>query len=117
MTQEQTADYGHPEHIRMVSSRVRLVERFQADCPCGWRDQRASREGAELCLIAHYRDYHRWSEGQPLKCGKDVGSRPSWMSPDQYDPCRCLLGLGHDGGCACSHTLAEHAQSGRTEDR
>lgn len=35
-------------------------------------------------------------------CGRDVGSRPTWMSPDQYDPCPCLLPIGHEAACQCS---------------
>lgn len=40
------------------------------------------------------------------RCTHDLGRRPSWMSPDQYDPCRCLLPKGHDGEHECSHTRA-----------
>jgi len=29
-------------------------------------------------------------------CWAVVGSRPTWMSPDQYDPCNCRLPKGHD---------------------
>lgn len=31
------------------------------------------------------------------RCTGTLGSRPGWMSPDQYDPCRCRLDRGHDG--------------------
>lgn len=104
------ATYTQSDHIHMVESRVRSVDCFRAECPCGWRDKFSSRQGAELHLIDHYRSKHRWVEGQPLKCGKDVGSRPEWMGVDQYDPCPCLLDLGHDGGCACDHTGRETDQ-------
>ncbi len=39
----------------------------------------------------------------PTRCDKPVGSRPSWMGVDQYDPCRCMLARGHLGGCVCEH--------------
>lgn len=41
------------------------------------------------------------------RCTVDVGSRPGWMSPDQYDPCRCTLPKDHEGAHACAHTLAK----------
>ena len=94
------SEYTQSDHIHMVESRVRPIDCFQAECPCGWRDKFPSRAGAELHLIDHYRSKHRWVEGQELKCGKDAGSRPI----DQYDPCPCLLTLGHEGGHACLHT-------------
>lgn len=37
------------------------------------------------------------------RCEYDLGTRPYWMSPDQYDPCRCLLPDGHDGPHQCTH--------------
>lgn len=37
------------------------------------------------------------------RCRGTLGSRPSWMSPDQYDPCRCRLDRGHDGPHWCEH--------------
>jgi hypothetical protein len=37
------------------------------------------------------------------RCKGTLGSRPSWMSPDQYDPCRCRLDRGHDGPHWCEH--------------
>lgn len=109
----QVAEYGPAEHKAMVESRVRRIDYFQAECPCGWRDKFPSLTGAELHLIDHYRSKHRWSEGQTLKCGKGLGSRPSWMSPDQYDPCPCLLDLGHEGDCACSHVNVDRLHTDR----
>ena len=38
------------------------------------------------------------------RCGRQVGSRPWWMGPDQYDPCHCIRDKGHDGECRCTHT-------------
>lgn len=35
-------------------------------------------------------------------CGRDLGTRPYWMSPWQYDECPCVLPKGHDGDCVCS---------------
>lgn len=35
------------------------------------------------------------------RCGKRLSTRPYWMSPDQYDPCDCLLPVNHTGECAC----------------
>jgi hypothetical protein len=37
------------------------------------------------------------------RCTGTLGSRPEWMSPDQYDPCRCRLDAGHDGPHWCEH--------------
>jgi hypothetical protein len=37
------------------------------------------------------------------KCGGTVGQRPGWMSPDQYDPCMCVLAFEHEGDCVCKH--------------
>ena len=34
-------------------------------------------------------------------CGRDAGTRPGWMSPDQYDPCPCVRPKGHTGKCGC----------------
>lgn len=43
----------------------------------------------------------------PERCIDTLGSRPSWMGVDQYDPCRCKLPNGHDGDHLCSHDAAE----------
>lgn len=45
--------------------------------------------------------------GVPERCIDTLGSRPSWMGVDQYDPCRCKLPNGHDGDHLCSHDAAE----------
>jgi hypothetical protein len=42
---------------------------------------------------------------QRAACAKPVGSKPWWMGVDQYDQCYCVLPPGHDGDCACSHTV------------
>ncbi len=49
------------------------------------------------------------AEHDDPRCTVDVGSRPSWMSPDQYDPCRCLLPKGHVGNHTCGHTEKSRA--------
>jgi len=41
------------------------------------------------------------------RCRGTLGRRPDWMSPDQYDPCRCDLTTGHDGPHECEHTRAD----------
>lgn len=51
-------------------------------------------------------------ELEPKKCGKKLGERPDWMSPDQYDPCRCDLPEGHpptddESGHSCGHIRGE----------
>lgn len=43
-----------------------------------------------------------WPEPDP-RCTGTLGSRPDWMSPDQYDPCRCRLDAGHEGAHWCEH--------------
>lgn len=45
----------------------------------------------------------RRESAHPQRCSGTLGSRPSWMSPDQYDPCRCTLVVGHDGPHTCEH--------------
>jgi len=49
------------------------------------------------------------TEPEPVdpRCTGTLGSRPSWMSPGQYDPCRCDLTTGHDGPHECEHTRAD----------
>lgn len=48
------------------------------------------------------------------RCKGTLGDRPGWMSPDQFDPCRCLLPRNHDGDHECEHTHeAAAAASGR----
>lgn len=37
------------------------------------------------------------------RCSGTLGSKPWWMSWDQYDPCPCLLPEGHDGDHWCEH--------------
>lgn len=54
------------------------------------------------------------------KCAGTLGQRRSWMSPDQYDPCPCLLPFGHGGPHVCEHEnieilRASRALSGDTE--
>jgi hypothetical protein len=44
------------------------------------------------------------------RCRGTLGDRPSWMSPDQFDPCRCTLPRDHEGAHACEHTEAEDAR-------
>lgn len=46
-------------------------------------------------------------EKRTERCTVDVGSRPYWMSPDQYDPCRCKRPAGHELPHACDHENAE----------
>jgi hypothetical protein len=45
-------------------------------------------------------------EEQTERCAGTLGSRPWWMSPDQYDPCRCTLLASHEGDHQCAHTAA-----------
>jgi len=41
------------------------------------------------------------------RCSRTLGSRPEWMSPDQYSPCRCRRRKDHDGPHACEHEYSE----------
>lgn len=104
-------EYGPAEHKAMVEDRVRQIDYFMVQCPCAVFAKKPTRDAAESWLIDHYKSEHRWSEGRPLLCGKDAGARPSWMSPDQYDPCQCRLPLGHEGGHQCKHDLP-HTEGG-----
>jgi hypothetical protein len=40
-------------------------------------------------------------EEVPPECGKRLGLRPWWMSPDQYDQCYCSQPPGHKGKHYC----------------
>jgi hypothetical protein len=40
-------------------------------------------------------------EERPPECGKILGNRPSWMTPDQYDQCYCSQPPKHRGKCYC----------------
>jgi hypothetical protein len=46
------------------------------------------------------------------RCKGTLGERPSWMSPDQFDPCRCTLPRGHDGDHECEHLQARPQEAG-----
>jgi len=46
-------------------------------------------------------------EAAKTLCWKSVGSKPWWMSEDQFSPCKCLLGQNHDGECKCEHTIGD----------
>ena len=40
------------------------------------------------------------------RCKATLGERPGWMSPDQYEACRCTLPRDHEGEHACEHVPA-----------
>lgn len=40
-------------------------------------------------------------EERPTECGRKLGHRPWWMSPDQYDQCTCSQPPGHKDKCYC----------------
>lgn len=70
----------------------------------GWRKVTEGRGGP--------RWPHRSLSGVVLgRCPHDLGRRPSWMSPDQYDPCQCLLAAGHEGEHECEHTRAVEGEA------
>ena len=62
-------------------------------------------------------------EPRDERCGGTLGRRPYWMSPDQYDPCRCDLPAGHDpspddpSGHSCEHVRAPSHPTGEERDR
>lgn len=37
------------------------------------------------------------------RCRHDLSRRPEWMGVDQYDPCRCIHDVGHEGPHECKH--------------
>ncbi len=37
------------------------------------------------------------NRGADPRCPAILSRRPEWMSPDQYDPCRCRRATGHEG--------------------
>lgn len=38
------------------------------------------------------------------RCQGKLGDRPSYLSPDQWDACRCIRPRDHDGEHECEHT-------------
>jgi hypothetical protein len=59
------------------------------------------------------------TEPETRQCAGKVGKRPSWMSEDQYDACRCKKLNGHDGDHGCEHTdpdLADAFPESRNHD-
>ena len=93
---------------------VAAVERVQAlHSP-----RRAWGVGAEVCascsgdeFVLHPCDTLRalaTGTHPQAACPLPVGSRPYWMSEDQWDPCACILLKDHDGPCECSHTTKEN---------
>ena len=73
------------------------------------------RPGTHLAMA----EYRRWTSTAVLvarkrhetRCPRDVGKRPRWMSPDQYDPCQCTLTAGHQPPCRCLHGADEPSTS------
>lgn len=65
-----------------------------------WEDQPVA-----LKIVQHENQDILIPESVP--CGKKVGTRAWWMSPDQYDHCYCIRTTGHDGRCACEHTIGD----------
>lgn len=57
--------------------------------------------GGDNFKLLQIRDLVMGPEHGPFRCGVDVSSRPSWMSGDQYDPCRCVKPRGHLGPHKC----------------
>lgn len=64
---------------------------------CWWKDDEPCNHG--------YLDAPVFRDGShdDGRCRGTLGTRPGWMSPDQYDPCRCYLDRGHAGPHWCDH--------------
>lgn len=96
------------EELRESAEKIEgLIEKYQA--PGGQPDLPLSRSTvlADLQHIARQSVEGGGDQGeqesiQPVRCGRDAGTRPSWMSPYQYDPCPCVRPRGHDGKCGCA---------------
>lgn len=82
---------------------------FAAVCACGYRSPVATTTRiayADGCrhvwrMAQRAADAEWYRSRQVARCGVDAGSRPYWMSPDQYDPCPCALAPGHEGPHRC----------------
>lgn len=76
----------------------------------GWRptdDQLRAMGGSQVVWSSTYDAWRFPRTEEPAevdpRCTGTLGSRPEWMSPGQYDPCRCRLDAGHDGPHWCEH--------------
>lgn len=76
----------------------------------GWRptdDQLRAMGGSQVVWSSTYDAWRFPRAEEPAevdpRCTGTLGSRPEWMSPGQYDPCRCRLDAGHDGPHWCEH--------------
>ena len=89
-----------------ISFSINATERDAKERATRW-----VRPGDRLALA----EYETWTSPTVLvkrdvidaTCVRDVGKRPSWMSPDQYEPCSCTLKAGHEPPCICKH--GEHS--------
>lgn len=66
----------------------------------------AALEGVTIPTCTDESKYGNMTETQEL-CPFPVGSKPYWMSEDQWEPCSCIYLKNHDGPCKCSHLIKE----------
>lgn len=112
--------------VQWVEIEVEVVRRekvvFKYDTPGKMKDVNApsydvgSFARALTYWTCHPRDLAKREESRLVsfafldgRCDGTLGGRPSWMSPDQYDPCRCDLPRGHEGPHECEHSRADAA--------
>ena len=55
-----------------------------------------------------YLDDHPSLKENKQKCGINMGTKPWWMGPDQYDPCPCVLDVDHKNDHECKHGIKEN---------
>lgn len=99
-----------------VSFSVDVLDRDSERVAARW-----VRPGTHLAMA----EYRRWTSPAVLvarvrhetRCPRDVGKRPSWMSPDQYDPCQCVLTAGHQPPCRCRHDEVEMSSTAAIMDQ
>lgn len=93
---------GHP-HEWPPTSPTTTDARARAKTQ-GWVHARRLGDFPQLDLCPPCAEDLDWEGHADLRCVGTVGSKPWWMSHDQYDPCRCILPPGHDGDHVCEHT-------------
>ena len=101
------------KHAQVLKARVRNVVGV---------DRQVLILGAGLRLADVVRPERPWDEmNAPMppvdpRCTHVLSRRPEWMSPDQYEPCRCELPAGHEGEHECGHTRATERAASEVSD-
>lgn len=84
----------------MTEPRNRLAEAFIRGFEAG--SERPEDAGDGDAMYQAFRDWQDFEYPPDPRC-KHEFPLPSWVGPDQADPCRCDLPTGHDGPHLCDH--------------